>query len=130
MGKELAMEWIKASNDDIRVIEKIIDDDLLTHIVAFHAQQSIEKSFKSILEFNHKDIPKIHKLQTLADILDLDLNFDDTILQLLDKLYIDARYPGNFGLMPSGKPTPKDAIVFYNLAKDIFKYAFSLQNSP
>ncbi|MBL0707806.1 MAG: hypothetical protein JJW00_02040 [Sulfurimonas sp.] len=43
----------------------------------------------------------------------------------LDKLYIDARYPGNFGLLPYGKPTLGDAIIFHDIAKDIFKYANS-----
>ena len=122
MGKELAQEWLKASSDDLRVIEKILDDEILTHIVAFHSQQSIEKSFKAIFEFNNKNVPKIHKLQTLIDSIDIDLNIDDTILQLLDKLYIDARYPGNFGLLPYGKPTLEDAMIFYNTAKDIYDY--------
>ena len=122
MGKELANEWLKASSDDLRVIEKIINDDILTHIVAFHSQQLIEKCFKAILELGDRKVPKTHKLQTLIDSIEIDLEFDDTVLQLLDKLYIDARYPGNFGLLPYGKPTTKDATIFYEMAKDIFNY--------
>ena len=122
MGKEIAQEWLKASYDDIRVIQKIIDDELLTHIVAFHSQQSIEKSFKALYEIDNKTIPKIHKLQTLVDNIKIDLKLDDTILQLLDKLYIDARYPGNFGLLPYGKPTLEDAIVFFDISKEIYEY--------
>ena len=38
-------EWLKASNDDLLTIGKLLNDAHLTHIVAFHAQQSIEKSF-------------------------------------------------------------------------------------
>ena len=37
----------------------------LSHIVAFHAQQSIEKVFKAILEEHNMEMPKIHNLVTL-----------------------------------------------------------------
>jgi len=47
---KLYHEWIKAASDDLLVIEKIIDNEELTHIVAFHSQQAIEKSLKSLLE--------------------------------------------------------------------------------
>ena len=40
---------------------------------------------------------------------------------MLDSLYIDARYPGDFGLLPDGKPTLDDAQAFYNFAEKIFK---------
>ena len=37
--KKITEEWLKAAHADIMVIEKIIDSEYLTHIVAFHAQQ-------------------------------------------------------------------------------------------
>ncbi len=42
--KSLTEELLKAARDDLDEIEKIIDDGHLSHIVTFHAQQSIEKS--------------------------------------------------------------------------------------
>ncbi|MEM5788424.1 MAG: hypothetical protein AAGU11_14010 [Syntrophobacteraceae bacterium] len=39
---------------------------------------------------------------------------------MLDKLYVDARYPGNLGLLPNGMPSlamPKDSLPL--LAKSI-----------
>ena len=38
------------------------------------------------------------------------------LLTLLDQLYIDARYPGELGLLPNGKPTAEEAKEFYSLA--------------
>jgi len=38
-----------------------------------------------------------------------------------DKLYIDARYPGNLGLLPKGKPTLADAQQFYEFAQKIYQ---------
>ena len=48
--KKITKEWLKVANDDLAVIEKIIDDNRLTNMVAFHSQQVVEKSLKAILE--------------------------------------------------------------------------------
>jgi hypothetical protein len=57
-------EWLKASKDDLLAIEELVDNPHLTHIVAFHAQQCVEKSMKAIIEENElgltnpiKDLP-------------------------------------------------------------------------
>ncbi len=57
---KLAEEWIEAAKGDLKTIEHIIEDDFLTHHVAFHSQQATEKLFKSILVFHKINIPKIH----------------------------------------------------------------------
>jgi len=41
--KKVTEEWLTAAEDDLYVIEKIISDDRLTNMVAFHSQQCIEK---------------------------------------------------------------------------------------
>ena len=113
-------EWLKASNDDLLTISKLIDDYHLTHIVAFHAQQSIEKSFKALLEESESEIPKIHKLKKLYKQYFAEEFFcDENILAILDDLYIESRYPGDLGLLPEGKPTLENAIEFYNLANNL-----------
>ncbi|MBU1666827.1 HEPN domain-containing protein [bacterium] len=122
MGKELAVEWLKASYSDIVLIEEIIDNDFLTHLVAFHSQQAIEKSFKALLENSGVRIPKVHKLQNLISMLDIKIEISLDTLKILDELYIDSRYPSAFGLLPYGKPTLKDAETFYAFAQSIFEY--------
>ena len=52
-----------------------------------------------------------------------DINSD--LLVLLDQLYIDARYPGELGLLPDGKPSISEAREFYNLGKIIYETAKS-----
>ena len=42
------------------------------------------------------------------------------IVDLLDKLYIESRYPSSFGLLPYGKPTLEDAKEFYDFALEVF----------
>jgi HEPN domain-containing protein len=39
----------------------------------------------------------------------------------LDRLYIDARYPGELGLLPDGQPTRADAQRFYDCAKSVYE---------
>jgi len=119
---QMAKEWLKASNYDLEVIKEILENRNLTHMCAFHAQQSIEKSLKSILEFHNQKIPKIHNIKKLLKSTKEYIKFDadiDTIIKI-DTLYIDSRYPGDMGLLPYGQPTVDDAKEFYEFANDVF----------
>jgi len=120
MANAQAKEWLKAGYSDLRSIFYIIDDEFLTHIVAFHSQQAIEKTLKAIIIYNEEKIPRVHKLQNLIGRVQLDFTFDEETIEILDELYIDARYPTDVGLLPYGKPTLKDAKKFYDVAKVFF----------
>jgi HEPN domain-containing protein len=97
----------------------------LTHLSAFHAQQVIEKSFKAIIEEFELGFIKSHSLEMLYNKVNkhisTEINMDHLIL--LDQLYIDARYPGELGLLPNGKPSVKEAKEFYILGKQMFEAA-------
>ena len=116
--KSISTAWLSAANDDLVLIQEIIRNETLTHMVAFHAQQAIEKSFKALLEERDGIVPRIHTLETLLAritkyvVIDVELE----LLDDLDKLYVDARYPADFGLLPDGKPTVEEAIAFNELA--------------
>jgi HEPN domain-containing protein len=122
---QLDKEWLLSAEMDIRNIEKIIDDEFLSPIICFHAQQCVEKCLKALLEANKIDTPKIHDLLRLFGILERvkHLEIDLNILQKLNDLYIETRYPNEFGLLPSGKPTLDDAGEFYEFAKMIYEKA-------
>jgi HEPN domain-containing protein len=49
------------------------------------------------------------------------LDADVVLIEKMDKLYIDARYPGELGLLPDGKPTHVDAQEFYACAQSIYE---------
>jgi len=121
MARKLAIEWIKTAYYDLENIRYIIDIDYLTHIIAFHSQQAIEKSFKAILAFNNKKIPKKHDLFALHEIVKSDIGSIDTnLLFRINELYIDSRYLGDIGLLPYGKPTLEDAKEFYEFSNGVF----------
>ncbi|MBU1667590.1 HEPN domain-containing protein [bacterium] len=116
--------WLESASGDLQNIEYIIKDENLTHIVAFHSQQCVEKSFKALLEYKNQEVPKQHSTLTLYGLVSefIDILINEEVLSAFDDLYIDSRYPGNFGLLPYGKPTLDDAREFYELAVYIYEY--------
>ena len=127
MNKLIAKEWLKAANDDLLLITNIIDNESLTHLVAFHCQQAIEKSFKAVLEYNNNNVPKRHDLLMLKDFVvdQIEIENED-MLEALNSLYTESRYPGDLGLLPEGKPTTQEAEEFYSFAKNIYEQADEL----
>jgi HEPN domain-containing protein len=122
--KNSTNHWLQAAKDDLSVIDSIISNVDLTHIVAFHAQQAIEKCLKAVCEEHNIQIPRIHKLDYLYGQTRefLNIKIENQILNDLDALYIDSRYPGNFGLMPYGKPSIEDSIKYRSAAKVLYDY--------
>ena len=121
MAKKQAREWLLSAYADLKNIQYILNDEFLTHVVAFHSQQAIEKSLKATLEDGDKDVPKVHKLQNLISKVDLSIDVNDEIIMILDELYIESRYPGDMGLLPNGKPRVEDAKEFYAFASSLFE---------
>lgn len=122
MNKKMAAEWLKSANDDLALIDEIIDKENFTNIAAFHAQQAVEKTLKALLEYHNRSIPRKHDLlflkESVKDFIEIT---NDDILDTLNKLYIDSRYPGDLGLMPEGKPRIEDIEKFYNYAAELFQ---------
>jgi len=129
MSTHLATEWLKAAYSDIVVLESIYQNPIITHMTAFHSQQSVEKCFKAVLEYNTGSTPNKHDMLLLKSMIESYMSIDnEDILEDLNELYIDSRYPGEMGLLPHGKPTLKDAKEFYNFANDIFYRVYILLN--
>jgi len=121
--KQLTREWLNAAGDDLITIENLLDNPILTNIIAFHSQQAIEKSIKAIIEEFGIVFAKTHNLQTLLIRIEevILISFNELIISELDRLYIDARYPGDLGLMPHGKPTLEEAKIYFQEALKIKK---------
>jgi len=125
----MSKEWVKAAYDDIILLEEIKNNKHLTSIIAFHSQQAIEKSLKALLVEQGVNIPKIHSLNKLFNECKNQIGLTDSqIVNKLDKLYIDSRYPGDMGLLPYGKPTLEDAKEFYDFALEVFERVCDILN--
>jgi len=121
MSNSISKEWLKASKIDLDSISYIINVEHLTPVVAFHAQQSVEKALKALLASHNVQIPRVHSLNKLFKLVEDDFPLDDfQLIDMLDDLYIESRYPGDMGLLPYGQPTLNDAKEFYAFAQEIF----------
>ncbi|MBV5348298.1 HEPN domain-containing protein [bacterium] len=118
--KTITREWLNAANDDLIAMTVMSGREEITNMVAFHAQQAIEKSFKAVVEeFNLGNI-RTHQLESLsAKISPILSGFNEIILAELDTVYIEARYPGDLGLIPHGKPSLEEAKIYCQEASKI-----------
>ena len=112
--------WLEIANRDLRSATLLIQDSVLTPMVAFHAQQVVEKSMKSLLEEKEEKIPRTHDLVRLFTLCHQywSLELDQDMLRLLGTLYIETRYPSEIGLLPSGRPTESEARRFVDFARE------------
>jgi HEPN domain-containing protein len=116
--KSTTNEWLLSAESDLLLIQEIKKIESLTHLSAFHAQQTVEKSFKALIEEFELGFVKTHSLETLYNLVKkkISKNLDTDTLIILDQLYIDSRYPGEMGLLPNGKPSISDTEEFYKYA--------------
>lgn len=127
--KEVASEWLVAALDDLKTMNYLDKDESLTNILAFHAQQCIEKSLKAIIEEKELGTVRIHNLRCLFGVCEKHLVITESekdVVAVLDSLYLNARYPGDRGLLPEGKPTLTDAKSFSSFAKRVYDATCSL----
>ena len=121
--KQITKDWLETASLDLESIPLIMQNERLTGHVAFHAQQAIEKSLKASIEEYGERVPKIHSLSKLFELCVsfISIPVDDDMIIALDSLYIESRYPGEFGLLPEGKPNQKQAQRFYEFALEVYE---------
>ncbi|AKJ65500.1 HEPN domain-containing protein [Kiritimatiella glycovorans] len=122
--KKTTQAWLDAALDDLKVMQQLEGRADLTHMLAFHAQQCVEKSYKALMEERAISFKKTHSIEQLTGlILDnklMDVDEESVVPALLDQLYIDARYPGDLGLLPEGKPSTHKAEEFRAYARSVY----------
>lgn len=120
--KPTTREWLHFAEKDLVNCERILTDEFLTNIVAFHSQQVVEKSFKALIEEYGLGFIRTHDLIRLAETVRSHLPFtlDDEMIATLNEVYINSRYPGEFGLLPHGNPTTEEAERFSQFARRMF----------
>lgn len=121
--KPSTQQWLDFAKADLINCERILEDEYLTTIVAFHSQQVVEKCFKALIDAKNLDIPRIHNLVRLYQVVEGFLNNPIEIRELmaLDSVYTSSRYPSDIGMIATGKPTQQDALALFESAKSIFE---------
>ena len=122
MTKRLPEIWLKYALDDLQSAKVFLKAGIF-NMVCFHSQQAVEKLLKSFIAAHNQEIPRIHNLIRLhkicEDLHGSNLNLDEEGLIFLNDVYIDSRYPADFGFLPSGQPNKMEARKAYDYAKDI-----------
>jgi len=126
--KASTQQWLDFAKADLLNCDRIIEDEFLSAIVAFHSQQAVEKCFKALIEEKDLTIPRIHNLVRLYSEIEiyLDHPFEIRNLMALDSVYTSSRYPSDIGMIATGKPTKQEAKELYECAKHIFEVISNL----
>jgi len=94
----LAKEWFEKADDDELSCGAILKEGGAPSTLCFLSHQIVEKYLKGLLIFHGKEIEKIHDLIKLANLAKSFLpeitNFQKE-LALLNRYYIESRYPGD-----------------------------------
>jgi HEPN domain-containing protein len=104
--RRISRDWLLSPEMDLRSIERMLDEEFLAPVACFHAQQCVEKSLKAILEEKGVRPPKTHDVLRLYGLVSetVGLELDLGTLQVLNDLYVDASYPGNWACCPTAGP--------------------------
>src|SRR6056297_1016641 len=129
--KKQAKEWMKFAKSDLQATMAIITEENLSTVAAFHTQQCVEKSLKALLELYNKKVPRTHDLIKLLqkieeEKININMKINEEVLDQISQVYIDTRYPADFGLLPEGKPSINKVKEFLDEAESIFNQTVQL----
>ena len=94
-ANEESIELFNLASDDFKSCDGLIKMDLVTHVVFFLAQQTVEKSMKSVLASQHIIYPKTHNLAKINLLLkenNITSPFSEQSLKQLIPFAADCRY--------------------------------------
>lgn len=110
--KELARtanEWLRFADEDFRLAEHAfaLASSVPYRLIAYHAQQCVEKSLKAYLVYQDIDFPFTHNIGKLLDWCGADAawTIKIRIAEELTPFAVTARYPG------ISKPVTKQAAM-------------------
>jgi HEPN domain-containing protein len=90
-------------------------------VAAFHCQQCTEKCLKAVIEEQDKQSLKSHDLFRLQGTANILLTETESKLPgIINEVYIDARYPGDMGLLPHGKPKAEEIETMIDFCESLF----------
>jgi HEPN domain-containing protein len=129
--KVITRQWLEYAQTDLKASENNLNDEFVTNIVAFHAQQAVEKAFKALIAETDIEIPRVHNLIRLFSIIEdiQEIEFDYKLLETLDSVYTSSRYPLDFGILSTGKPSIAEAAELYFGAIRIYEEVIKVVNS-
>ena len=119
--KRMTEAWLVRAGEDLETIRMLRGRPDLTGVVAFHAQQCVEKCLKAVAEERKENVPRVHDLRRLWEVVadQFREGLDLELLREMTDIYTDCRYPGGLGVLPGGKPTEKETARFEAFADHV-----------
>lgn len=126
--KPVTEAWLIKAGEDLDAIRTLRSHPRLTGVVAFHAQQCVEKCLKAVAEERVGTVPRVHDLRRLWEVVAKQFRepLDVDLLRELTDIYTDSRYPGDLGMTPLGKPTEEDAARLERFAERVHTTVLSM----
>ena len=119
--------WLDFAEYDLKSAKWQLKGKLYT-VACYASQQAAEKALKALLLDVKQTFPKVHSLDRLLSELKI-ANVNITKINKasieLDKYYITARYPGEYG-GPEGLYTKEDTIIAIQSAEKIITFVYDI----
>ena len=121
--KEYVQQWMDKACEDLLVVEKLTEGDIIaTNAACFHCQQAVEKFLKAFLIANGQDIIKTHNIEfLLSECSELDGAFSSVDPKNLSDYGVDVRYPGDMYI-----PDNEEVIASKGIALQVKDLVISL----
>lgn len=124
----LANEWFARCKNDLETAKILLREKGPSDTLCFHCQQAVEKALKGYLVFNGVDITgnrlKIHDLRKLLQVAEkysLSLAKFTEKTNILNRYYIETRYPLDAPVEYSHKETDKTVKIAEEIVNQIIK---------
>jgi HEPN domain-containing protein len=121
--QQLAAQWVRWAHADMTVAALVDDERIAPEIIAFHAQQAVEKMLKALLVRRQVDFPRTHSIGALLAFC-AEAGFggaqEFTDASSLTRYAVATRYPGEEE--PVTRQEAKDAVT---LAAQVFVWSFT-----
>jgi HEPN domain-containing protein len=121
--QKLVAEWVRWAHADMSVASLVDDERIAPEIVAFHAQQAVEKMLKALLVQRQVDFPRTHSIGALLSLCE-EAGFvgaqEYVDASSLTRYAVATRYPGEEE--PVSREEAKEAVT---LAAQVFVWAFA-----
>jgi HEPN domain-containing protein len=96
--RRLVAEWIRIADLDFNTVVRLSAEDPFRDIVAFHAQQAVEKYLKALLTRRQIEFPKTHEIRRLLELLSpVEMELANALgdAKWLEPFGVEIRYPSD-----------------------------------
>lgn len=118
--RELVMEWMRRARSDLILANMVENEEIAPEIIAFHAQQAVEKALKALLIQRQVDFPRTHIIGVLLTLCkESGYRFEENVEEAarMSDYAVIARYPGEMS-----EVTRQEAKTTADLADQVFDW--------